>query len=223
MGTGAQWTGSEWFVVEADESDGTHLDPAAARHDPHQRRGRPPRLLRLRAAAIEQSFDRYSPRSPDRRSLCARRPRCALDSRCDTVPSPTARPRRHTSCARGPPVGKAIVHVRVRRATANALARSSICPCAASTTCATPRAAHRDGTRDRACRSTTRPRRSPEVRRRGAPVRHPRGVGRRHPGRRLRAHPHRDRGGPRCRPLERRRLAVGWWPCSSRTGSTGWR
>ena len=25
MGTGAQWTGSEWFVVEADESDGTHL------------------------------------------------------------------------------------------------------------------------------------------------------------------------------------------------------
>ncbi len=26
MGTGAQWTGSEWFVVEADESDGTHLE-----------------------------------------------------------------------------------------------------------------------------------------------------------------------------------------------------
>jgi UDP-N-acetylmuramate--alanine ligase len=26
MGTGAQWTGGEWFVVEADESDGTHLD-----------------------------------------------------------------------------------------------------------------------------------------------------------------------------------------------------
>ena len=25
MGTGAQWTGSEWLVVEADESDGTHL------------------------------------------------------------------------------------------------------------------------------------------------------------------------------------------------------
>ncbi|MEQ1872111.1 MAG: UDP-N-acetylmuramate--L-alanine ligase [Ilumatobacteraceae bacterium] len=25
MGTGAQWTGGEWFVVEADESDGTHL------------------------------------------------------------------------------------------------------------------------------------------------------------------------------------------------------
>jgi UDP-N-acetylmuramate--alanine ligase len=25
MGTGARWTGSEWFVVEADESDGTHL------------------------------------------------------------------------------------------------------------------------------------------------------------------------------------------------------
>ncbi len=26
MGTGAQWTGSDWFVVEADESDGTHLE-----------------------------------------------------------------------------------------------------------------------------------------------------------------------------------------------------
>jgi UDP-N-acetylmuramate--alanine ligase len=26
MGTGAQWTGGEWFVVEADESDGTHVE-----------------------------------------------------------------------------------------------------------------------------------------------------------------------------------------------------
>jgi UDP-N-acetylmuramate--alanine ligase len=26
MGTGAQWTGAEWFVVEADESDGTQLE-----------------------------------------------------------------------------------------------------------------------------------------------------------------------------------------------------
>jgi UDP-N-acetylmuramate--alanine ligase len=26
MGTGAHWSGSEWFVVEADESDGTHLE-----------------------------------------------------------------------------------------------------------------------------------------------------------------------------------------------------
>lgn len=26
MGTGAQWTGAEWLVVEADESDGTHLE-----------------------------------------------------------------------------------------------------------------------------------------------------------------------------------------------------
>ncbi len=26
VGTGAQWTGSQWFVVEADESDGTHLE-----------------------------------------------------------------------------------------------------------------------------------------------------------------------------------------------------
>jgi len=26
MGTGAHWSGSDWFVVEADESDGTHLE-----------------------------------------------------------------------------------------------------------------------------------------------------------------------------------------------------
>ncbi len=26
MGTGAHWTGGDWFVVEADESDGTHLE-----------------------------------------------------------------------------------------------------------------------------------------------------------------------------------------------------
>ncbi len=26
MGTGAQWTGADWLVVEADESDGTHLE-----------------------------------------------------------------------------------------------------------------------------------------------------------------------------------------------------
>ncbi len=26
MGTGAQWTGGDWFVVEADESDGTHTE-----------------------------------------------------------------------------------------------------------------------------------------------------------------------------------------------------
>jgi UDP-N-acetylmuramate--alanine ligase len=26
VGTGAQWTGGDWFVVEADESDGTHLE-----------------------------------------------------------------------------------------------------------------------------------------------------------------------------------------------------
>ena len=26
MGTGAHWSGGEWFVVEADESDGTHLE-----------------------------------------------------------------------------------------------------------------------------------------------------------------------------------------------------
>ena len=46
VGTGAHWSGGEWLVVEADESDGTFLELPALGHDPHQRRGRPPRPLR---------------------------------------------------------------------------------------------------------------------------------------------------------------------------------
>ena len=47
IGTNAVWDAGEWIVVEADESDGTFLAPGARHRRGHQRRGRPPRPLRV--------------------------------------------------------------------------------------------------------------------------------------------------------------------------------
>ena len=75
MGTGAQWTGGDWFVVEADESDGTHLElplhgtiltNVEADHLDHYGS----------LAAIEQSFARYLQQVPGPRVLCADDPGC---------------------------------------------------------------------------------------------------------------------------------------------------
>ncbi len=70
MGTGAQWTGGDWFVVEADESDGTHLElPLYGTiltnididHLDHYGS----------LDAIEQSFDRYLAQIPGPKVVCA--------------------------------------------------------------------------------------------------------------------------------------------------------
>jgi UDP-N-acetylmuramate--alanine ligase len=75
MGTGAQWTGGEWFVVEADESDGTHLElplfgtiltNVEADHLDHYGS----------FEAIERSFARYLRQVPGPRVLCADDPVC---------------------------------------------------------------------------------------------------------------------------------------------------
>ncbi len=75
MGTGAQWTGGDWFVVEADESDGTHLElplhgtiltNVEADHLDHYGS----------LAAIEQSFERYLRQVPGPRVLCSDDPVC---------------------------------------------------------------------------------------------------------------------------------------------------
>ena len=64
LGTGAVWDDGEWFVVEADESDGTFLELGRRGRGRHQRRGRPPRPLgRLRRAARRPSRG-SSPRRP---------------------------------------------------------------------------------------------------------------------------------------------------------------
>jgi UDP-N-acetylmuramate--alanine ligase len=76
MGTGAQWTGGEWLVVEADESDGTHLQlPLHATlltnvevdHLDHYGT----------YEAIIDGFDRYLAQVPGPKVLCIDDPRCA--------------------------------------------------------------------------------------------------------------------------------------------------
>ena len=70
MGTGAQWTGGEWLVVEADESDGTHLElplhgtiltNVEADHLDHYGT----------FAEIEAGFDRYLAQIPGPKVLCS--------------------------------------------------------------------------------------------------------------------------------------------------------
>jgi UDP-N-acetylmuramate--alanine ligase len=69
MGTGAHWTGGDWFVVEADESDGTHLElPLYGTiltnididHLDHYGT----------VDEIERSFDRYLGRIPGPKVVC---------------------------------------------------------------------------------------------------------------------------------------------------------
>lgn len=76
MGTGAQWTGGEWLVVEADESDGTHLElplhgtvltNVDVDHLDHYGS----------VEAIVESFARYLSQIPGPRVACLDDPRCA--------------------------------------------------------------------------------------------------------------------------------------------------
>ncbi|MFT3854848.1 MAG: UDP-N-acetylmuramate--L-alanine ligase [Ilumatobacteraceae bacterium] len=76
VGTGAQWTGGEWFVVEADESDGTHLElplhgtiltNVEADHLDHYGT----------FEGIVDGFDRYLAQLPGPKVLCADDPVCA--------------------------------------------------------------------------------------------------------------------------------------------------
>ncbi|MEP7111995.1 MAG: UDP-N-acetylmuramate--L-alanine ligase [Ilumatobacteraceae bacterium] len=80
MGTGAQWTGDDWLVVEADESDGTHLElPLFGTI-----------LLNVEVdhldffgteAAIIASFDRYLSQIAGPKVLCIDDPVCAVLAR----------------------------------------------------------------------------------------------------------------------------------------------
>ncbi len=77
MGTGAQWTGGEWFVVEADESDGTHLELPLygtiltnidVDHLDHYGS----------IEGIEEAFDRYLGQIPGPKIVCADNARSAV-------------------------------------------------------------------------------------------------------------------------------------------------
>jgi UDP-N-acetylmuramate--alanine ligase len=84
-GTGAQWTGGEWFVVEADESDATHVELPL--HGTI--------LTNVEADLLDHydsfddlaaSFDRYLAQVPGPKVLCADDPVCTgLMARHDAV------------------------------------------------------------------------------------------------------------------------------------------
>ncbi len=70
MGTGAQWTGGEWFVVEADESDGTHLELPL--HGTILTNVETDHLDFYGSFdAIEAGFDRYLSQVPGPKVVCA--------------------------------------------------------------------------------------------------------------------------------------------------------
>lgn len=74
-GTGAQWTGGEWLVVEADESDGTHLELPL--HGTVLTNVETDHLDHFGSFdAIEASFDRYLAQIPGPKVLCADDPVC---------------------------------------------------------------------------------------------------------------------------------------------------
>ncbi|MCU1387651.1 MAG: murC, partial [Ilumatobacteraceae bacterium] len=76
MGTGAQWTGGEWFVVEADESDGTHL--ALPLHGTILTNIEIDHLDHFGSfAGIVASFDTYLAQIPGPKVLCADDATCA--------------------------------------------------------------------------------------------------------------------------------------------------
>ena len=141
---------------------------AAARHDPHQRRGRPPRPLRHVRRRSSPASTATSPRSPGPKVLCADDPVCA-DLARGTARSRTAPRRRRLPRRRR-------AHRRRRWsstscATASGSATSTF-RCAASTTCAT-RSARWPWPWSSASTSTIAPRARPLRRRRPA-LRHPR-------------------------------------------------
>ncbi len=69
MGTGAQWTGGDWFVVEADESDGTHLELPL--HGTILTNIDVDHLDHYGSIdAIEHSFDRYLAQVPGPKVVC---------------------------------------------------------------------------------------------------------------------------------------------------------
>ena len=90
VGTGAQWTGGEWLVVEADESDGTHLELPLARHDPAPTSRSTTSTTTARSRRIVDGFDRYLGQIAGPKVLVRRRPGLPPSWPRATAPSRTA-------------------------------------------------------------------------------------------------------------------------------------
>ena len=142
IGTGAQWTGGEWFVVEADESDGTHLElpldgtiltNVEIDHLDHYG------TVRRHRRGLRPTTSRQI---PGPKVLCADDDPVGVAARHgrDGASSPTA-PRdvaRDVPGRRDRRRRRLDAPLRRSSVTASRSARSR-CRCAASTTCATPR------------------------------------------------------------------------------------
>jgi len=77
MGTGAQWTGGEWLVVEADESDGTHLQLPL--HGTILTNVDVDHLDHYGSfESIVDGFDRYLAQVPGPKVLCIDDPHCSV-------------------------------------------------------------------------------------------------------------------------------------------------
>ncbi len=84
MGTGAHWTGGDWFVVEADESDGTHLELPL--HGTILTNVEVDHLDHYGSReAIEESFDRYLAQIPGPKVVCVDDPGAARVARAHDV------------------------------------------------------------------------------------------------------------------------------------------
>ena len=195
-GTGAQWTGGE-LARRRGRRERRHPPRAAAvRHDPHQRRGRPPRPLRHVRRASSPASTATSPHIAGPKVLCADDPALRATWPTATAPSPTG-------CAPDADFRAVDVHperrlVRVhRRAPRRAARDRSACPCAACTTSSTPPGRWRWRSSS-ACRSTRLRRGARPLRRRRPALRHPRRRRRRHVRRRLR--PPAEPRSPPCSP-----------------------
>ena len=202
MGTGAQWTGGEWFVVEADESDGTHLELPL--HGTILTNVETDHLDHYGSfECIVAAFDRYLRQIAGPKVVCGDDPVAARLAA------------EHGAITYGTSEGVDVRAVDVRatardpdvrdRAGGRASRRHRLAVARA------PQRAQRnrgvgDGGRDR-CRSGGGGERARQVRRRRPPVRHPRHGSGCDVRRRLRPPAVGDRRGPRCRPPQRRRMA----------------
>ena len=204
MGTGAQWTGGEWLVVEADESDGTHLElplfgtiltNVEVDHLDHYGT----------FEAIVASFDRYLAQIAGPKVLCVDDPVCAAARRAprrdhlrhvaERRLSGRRRARRRTARSRSTSSTHGAIARHRRPAAARHAQRAQRHRARSPWRCAS------------ACRSTSPRAALGQVRRRRPPLRHPRRRRRRHARRRLRP-PARARSPP-CWP-RRERSGDGW-------------
>ena len=194
MGTGAQWTGGEWLVVEADESDGTHLQLPL--HGTILTNVEVDHLDYYGTVeAIFDGFDRYLAQIAGPKVLCIDDPRSAAAGRparrhhLRHVAERRLRRRQHAAPSSGSFTFDVVHHGAALGTVSSAAAWHA------------QRAQRHGGAghgRDRSgCRSTIAAAALGQVRRRRPSVRHPWRRRRRHAGRRLRPPAQRDRCGAR--------------------------